>query len=87
MADLSSPIATYPIGGVCWSGIIADNRLYLGGQKKLHVFDVTTSLSQPLRQVAVIPTEDYVSKVMKMKNNLMLGEWEGYLQVVDLGKS
>ncbi len=88
MTKLISPIGTYPLGGSSWSGIIADNRLYLGGQtKKLHVFDVTTSLNEPLRPVAVIDTEDYVSKVLRVGNQLLLGEWEGYLQVVQLGSS
>jgi hypothetical protein len=49
------------------------------------LFDVTTSLSEPLKPVAVITTEDYVSKMMKVGNQLVLGEWEGYLQVVSLG--
>jgi len=31
MNDLSSSIATYPLGGQCYSAIISDNRLYLGG--------------------------------------------------------
>jgi hypothetical protein len=31
LSDLYSPIATYPLGGGCASGIITDNRLYLGG--------------------------------------------------------
>ena len=39
MNDLSSSIATYPLGGSCYSGIISDNRLYLGGYDgKLHVY-------------------------------------------------
>jgi hypothetical protein len=56
LSDISSPIATYPLGGGCYSGIITDNRLYLGGWKKLHIFDVTTSISQPLKQFKVIDT-------------------------------
>jgi hypothetical protein len=38
MNDLSSSIATYPLGGWCFSAIISDNRLYLGGGRKLHVY-------------------------------------------------
>jgi hypothetical protein len=49
MTDHTSPIATYQLGGWCDSGIISDNHLYLsGGRWKLHVFKVTTSLTQPL---------------------------------------
>jgi hypothetical protein len=64
MSDHTSPIATYKLGGKCYSGIIADNHLYLGLEKQifteaglylkwknLHVFEVTTSLSQPLVSV------------------------------------
>ena len=57
LSDLSSPIATYPLDAWCTSGIIADNRLYLGGYKKLNIFEVTTSITQPLKLVTVIPTE------------------------------
>ena len=45
LSDLSTPIATYPLGKGCLSGIITENRIYLGGDKKLHIFEVTTSLS------------------------------------------
>lgn len=87
VSDPSSPIAAYPLGGTCWSGLVAENRLYLGGgSRKLHVFDVTTSLAEPLKPVAVIDTEDYVTKVLRVGNQLLLGEWEGYLQVVSLGQ-
>ena len=49
MSDHTSPIATYQLGGFCYSCIIAENHLYLGGfRKKLHVFEVTTSFTQPL---------------------------------------
>ena len=57
LSDLSSPIATYPLGDRCESGIITDNHLYLGGIRKLHVFEVTTSLTQPLIPVKVIDTK------------------------------
>ena len=49
------------------------------------MFNVTSSLVDPLRPVAVIDTKDYVSKVLRVGNQLLLGEWEGYLQVVSLG--
>jgi hypothetical protein len=48
MSDHTSPIATYQLGDECYSGIITDNHLYLGGDEKLHVFKVTSSLTQPL---------------------------------------
>jgi hypothetical protein len=54
LSDLSSPIATYPLCGECYSGIITDNRLYLSGGNKLHIFEVATSITQPLMLVTII---------------------------------
>ena len=51
VGDLSSPSASYPLGGFCSSGLITDNRLYLGGVSKLHIFEVTPSLTEPLTRV------------------------------------
>jgi hypothetical protein len=46
MSDLTYPIATYKLrGSLCYSGIIIDDRLYLGVNDKLYVFKVTASLS------------------------------------------
>jgi hypothetical protein len=44
MSERTSPIATYPLGSSCDSGIIVDDRFYLGG-RNLYVFEVSTSLS------------------------------------------
>ena len=55
MSDHTSPIATYQLYGKCFSGIIADNHLYLGG-RNLQVFEMTTSLTQPLITLKVIDT-------------------------------
>ena len=56
MSDFKSPIATYPLGGWCYSGMIIDDRLYLSGDFKLHVFKLTDSLTQPLTLVTAITT-------------------------------
>jgi len=56
MSELRSPIATYPLGGYCYSGIIIEDDLYLGGEYKLNVFKVTSSLTQPLTPVKVVTT-------------------------------
>jgi hypothetical protein len=45
LSDHTSPIATYQLDGLCFSGIIADNHLYLGETRVLHVFEVTTSIT------------------------------------------
>jgi hypothetical protein len=68
MSDHTSPIATYQLGGGCRSGIITDNHLYLGVRLKLHVFEVTTSLTQPLIPVKVIDTKDWVFKILRVGN-------------------
>jgi hypothetical protein len=78
LSDLYSPIATYPLGGRCRSGIITDNCLYLGGGNKLHIFEVTSSSTQPLKQVKVIDTESYVYKILRVGQELLLGEYDGY---------
>ena len=51
MDDLTSPSATYPLGNWCFSGLITDNRLYLGATFELLIFEVTTFLTEPLKQV------------------------------------
>jgi hypothetical protein len=80
LSDLFSliAIASYPLGDWCCSGIIADNRLYLGGGKKLHIFEVTTSITQPLMPVTVIDTASWVYKILRVGNELVLGEGDGY---------
>ena len=78
LSDLSSPIATYPLGGLCVSGIITDNRLYLGGREKLHIFEVTTSITQPLKPVTVLTTKSFVYKILRAGHELLLGESNGY---------
>jgi hypothetical protein len=79
LSDLYSPIATYPLGGECYSGIITDNRLYLGGgEKKLHIFEVSDSTTQPLKQVKFIDTAHCVFKILRVGQELLLGQYDGY---------
>ena len=73
MSDHRSPIATYPLGGWCYSGMIIDDRLYLGRDFKLHVFKVSTSLTQPLTPVTEITTKHYVNKILRVGNEFLLG--------------
>ena len=58
--ESTSLIATYPLGNHCFSALITENRLYLGGCKKLHIFEVTPSLSEPLTPVTQIPIKSHV---------------------------
>jgi hypothetical protein len=76
--DLSSPFATYPLGSLCYSGIITDNRLYLCADEKLHIFEVTTSINKPLIVFTIIDTASYVAKTLKVGQELLLGEGKGY---------
>ena len=79
MSDLSSPIATYPASGGSSSCIITDNHLYLGGgYGKLHIFEINTSISQPLKPVKVIDTADDVNKILIVGKELLLGQRWGY---------
>ena len=55
LSDLTSPISTYPMACECLSGMIIDNRLYLGG-RNLFVFKVNTSQTHPLTPVTIIAT-------------------------------
>ena len=73
VGDLTSPSATYPLGSGCVSGLITDNRLYLGGYYKLHIFEVTPSLTEPLRPVNKIPTKSWVYKILRVGDDLLLG--------------
>ena len=71
--DLRSPIATYPLGGWCYSGVIIDDYLYLGGNN-LFVFKINTSLTEPLTPTTVITTKRGVYKILRVENELLLGE-------------
>ena len=73
LGDLTSPSATYPLGDFIGSGLISENRLYLGGWNKLHIFEVTPSLTQPLTPVTEIPTKGRVFKILRVGNALLLG--------------
>ena len=73
MSDHRSPIATYQLGDWCYSGMIIDDRLYLGVYDKLHVFKVSTSLTQPLTPVTQITTKEWVYKILRVANELLLG--------------
>jgi hypothetical protein len=88
LSDFTSPISTIPISQErsLKSCIIIDDRLYLGGEN-IHVFKVTASLAQPLLPLTVIPTEEEVLKILRVGNELLLGEVNGYLEVVDINTS
>jgi hypothetical protein len=73
--DLRSPIYTYPLGGECRSGLIIDDRLYLGGDDLhiFHIFKVSPFLTQSLTRVTDITTKRLVLKILRVGNELLLG--------------
>ena len=73
VGDLNCPSASYPLGEKCYSGLITENRLYLGGVCQLHIFEVTPSLTEPLIPVTQIPSKGYVLKILRVGDELLLG--------------
>jgi hypothetical protein len=73
LSDLTSPCATYPLDDDCDSALITENRLYLCGHKKLHIFEVTPSLTERLTQVIKIPNMYPVHKILRVGDDLLLG--------------
>jgi hypothetical protein len=73
LGDLTSPSATYPLDDDCHSALITENRLYLGGRCRLHIFEVTPSLTDPLIPVIQIPTKSLVLKILRVGDDLLLG--------------
>ena len=71
-SNLTSPSATYPLGDKCYSALISENRLYLGGVNKLHIFEVTPFLTEPLKPVTQIPTKSKVYKILRVGDDLLL---------------
>ena len=66
--------------------MIIEDRLYLGGFD-LYVYKVSTSLTQPLTLVTKITCNDWIYKMMRVANELLLGKSKGFLKVVDINTS
>ena len=61
VTDLAAPLAAFPLGGPCLSGLISDSHLYLGVYEEIQVFEVTSShLQPPIKLVTVIETQEKV---------------------------
>ena len=92
LSDLTSPIATYDISGVCFSGLIADNRLFIAfsDRKSYQYFmqiiicEISTSLTEPLKLLENIKTSQQIKKMIKVGQELFLGAKFGHLQVFDI---
>jgi hypothetical protein len=86
LTDYTSPIATYEIFDNCCSGLIANNCLYLAGQSfNIIVFELSASLTEPLKQLPSIPTSESIIKLKKVGQDLLLGETSGIIEVFDPG--
>ena len=73
LGDLTSPSVPYQIGSRCTSALITDKRLYLGGFRELHIFEVTSTLTEPLTLLTKIVLEAYPFKIFRMGDDLLLG--------------
>jgi hypothetical protein len=73
LSDFTSPCANYRLYNTWYSALITENRLYLGGILKLHIFEVTPSLTEPLTPVTQIPTKVAVTKILRVGDDLLLG--------------
>jgi hypothetical protein len=73
LGDLTSPSASYPLYDSCYSALITENRLYIGGWCKLHIFEVTPSLTEPLTPVTQIPIMGLVLQILRVGDDLLLG--------------
>ena len=74
ISDFITPIDTKQLSDKCYSGMSIDDHLYLGGTNKLHVFKVACSLSEPpLTPVTTITTMDKVYKIVRVRDELLLG--------------
>jgi hypothetical protein len=50
LSDFTSPpIGTYVVLDDCSSGLIADNYLFLGSSNNIIVYEISTSLTEPLK--------------------------------------
>jgi hypothetical protein len=84
MSDLTSPISSYALPGESKSGLIADNCLFLGSSNNIIIYEISPSLTEPLKKLASIGTKSEVNKMIKVGQELVLGEDRGYLEIFDI---
>lgn len=48
------------------------------------VYEISTSITVPLKQLAIIETIDTIRKVLKVGQELVLGCFNGYIQMIDI---
>jgi hypothetical protein len=76
--DVTLPSKSYKLVDkeTCYSALIIDKRLYVGGITKLYIFEVNPSLDNPLTPVARIATNGGlcgVYKILRLGEDLILG--------------
>jgi hypothetical protein len=59
----------------------------MGVGKKLRVYEVNNSITQPLIPDKMIITKNKVLKILRVGHELMLGEHDGWLEVFDIETS
>ena len=82
LSDLTMPLANYQVCKEGWivSSLIDGNHLYLSlDNAVLYVFEITCSLSQPLKPLPDIITKNFVRKMLRVGHELLLGEENGHL--------
>ena len=86
LSDLTLPKATYILPIDFLSALIADNNLFIGSSGQIIVYEISASLTQPLKQLAIIKASRRITKMIKVGQELILGESPGYLEVFDIEK-
>jgi hypothetical protein len=84
---LTNPIAAYRLKCEALSANLFDNRLYIGSTCKFIIFELTPSLTEPLRYVTKIETKEDVFSIIRNGNELLVGEDDGWLEVFDISSS
>jgi hypothetical protein len=86
VSNHTSPIATYVLpGGRCSSGLIADNCLFLGGfDRNISVYEISTSLTEPLKPFAIIETSYHICKIIKVGQELVLAGDTAIISIFDI---
>jgi hypothetical protein len=55
--------------------------------RRLLVFEVTPSLTNPLRQITEIKTEGWIKSMLRKDHELLLGGDEGWLEVFNMSSA
>ena len=73
VSNLALPIASYDLPENCISGLIANNCLFLGASNCIIVYEISASLTSPLKQLSKIQTIEWILKMITVGQELVLG--------------